>query len=469
MKTRRWKQIFIIVIILAFTTRIGPAMAAPTPAETLTSPITSWWQFDFVDQPSDVGSYAAIAFDPGSGVPWISYYDASITALKVAHFVRTGGNCGPNNSWSCETVDNSGNVGMAPSIAVHPNTGTPPLNTRRVGVTYYDAGVGALKYAEYTCFMGCSWEIITIRDESYMGAPSYGEYSSLKYNQNGKPLIAFYAYSQFLNDEVVHAHQVPSGGNCGVGSAAGLWQCDTVDSGDRVGQYPSLDYNDFLGVVYIAYYDGGNGDLKYAYYAGIGNCGAGNTWYCSTVDGTDGSNVGKSVSFHAPANATDKLQFAYYDGSHGTMKYASHKGAGGNCGPGNSFQCDTIATTGGGLYRAISLAVNSSNVPMIAYQSSGGVSWTYLKVAQPAASLGLAEGNCGPGLVKYWQCYSVDSASASKTVATYASIDISLLGWAMIGYSELDTASNTYDLKVAYQQKGIFMPMIRKDLVYQLR
>jgi hypothetical protein len=96
-----------------------------------------------------------------------------------------------------------------------------------------------------------------------MGAPSYGQYTSMKFDADGDPLIAFYAY------------------------------------------------------------DGSAGNLRYAYYARMGNCGTGNAWYCVTVDGTDGSDVGKFASVHAPEDADDVLQFAYYDATHEKLKYAA--------------------------------------------------------------------------------------------------------------------------------------------------
>jgi hypothetical protein len=462
MKTRIWIKMAIIILILALG--VDLVQASPIQAKANTISQAFWWLTDYVDQPSDVGAYASLAFDPGNGRPWISYYNASVTALRVAHFIGSGGNCGPSNRWLCETVDNSGSMGTFSSIDVFPNTGSPPLNTRRVGVAYFDAGIGALKFAEYTCIPSCSWKVVTIQDDDYIGAPSYGQYASLKYDLNGKPMIAFYMNSSLFNDEINFAYKVPSGGNCGLGSEAGLWQCDTVDSGVNLGQYASLDYNAAYGVAYIAYFDGSAGDLKYAYYAGMGNCGTGNAWYCVTVDGTDGSDVGRFVSVHAPANAFDKLQFAYYDASHGKLKYAIHVGTGGNCGPGNAFQCDFIGPVGGGLSKALSLAVGSSNTPIIGYLDSQGTGPDILKVAQPAYSLGLLYGNCGPeNPFSTWQCYTVDGGSPpDKEEAAFTSLDIDPNGLAMIAYTELDTLTNTHDLKIAYQRIPIFLPLIRK-------
>ncbi|MGQ9733304.1 MAG: hypothetical protein ACUVX8_18765 [Candidatus Zipacnadales bacterium] len=300
-----------------------------------------------------------------------------------------------------------------------------------------------------------------MQDADYPGAPTYGQYASLKYTADGKAQIAYYTSSSMFDDELHYAYPVVSGGNCGVGSAAGKWQCDTIDSGDQVGQYASLDltYSCPLEIPHIAYYDGGAGDLKLAYYAGMGYGGhcTHPYWYCQTVDGTDGTNVGRAVSIHAPANSMDTLRFAYYDWSHGTLKYAVDvSGSSGNCGAGNSFQCDTIEGIGGGPSKAISLAVDGSNVPIIAYRKPVGLLPPQLKVAQPAFSLG----NCGPGST--WQCATVDAGSAEEGEADYVSIALDPNDLAMIAYSAWSILLDTYDLKIAYQRIAIYLPIVIK-------
>jgi hypothetical protein len=216
--------------------------------------------------------------------------------------------------------------------------------------------------------------------------------------------------------------------------------------------------------VSIAYYDGSAHDLRYAYYAGMGNCGTGNTWYCVTVDGTDGSDVGKFASVHAPEDADDVLQFAYYDATHQKLKYAARvEGGGGNCGAG-AFQCDDIETIGTSPSSfGISLAVDNDHVPIIAYKRASEVGPSSLKVAQPADSLGLLYGNCGPTAPFFptWQCTAIDNGGAYQDEAAYASVALNPAGLAMIAYSELDTYAypNAYDLKVAYQRTMAFLPI----------
>jgi hypothetical protein len=466
MKTRVWFGTTIVGFIVILALGVGLVQASPKMELDSYIQANARWLLDYVDTDGDVGSHVSIAFDPGTATPWISYYDEDNTALKVAHYLGNGGNCGPENKWYCETVDNAYDVGTYSSIDVYPNTGTFPINTRRVGVAYYDATHGALKFAEYSCFMmTCEWDIVTIQDASGVLAPNYGRYTSIKYNGNGEPLIAFYV-SRVGDDDVDYAYQVDSGGNCGEGSAAGKWHCEKVDGGDQVGQFASLDYSPFAGAR-IAYYDGSAGDLKYAYFTGIGNCGDGNAWYCQTLDGT-GADVGKFVSVHAPISSEDKLQFAYYDATSGKLKYAKKvTGGSGNCGPGNGYQCDFIDNMGTALSQAgLSLVVDSENLPIIAYMHDQGT-WTNLKVAQQNASLGVLVGNCGPqpSLFYTWTCTEVDVGFSWEDEAEYVSIALNRNDAAMIAYSEyafspVPSPHSDYGLKIAYQRLMVFLPIV---------
>ena len=51
--------------------------------------------------------------------------------------------------------------------------------------------------------------------------------------------------------------------------AAGIWKTETVDSGDRVGEYSSIAI-DTSGNPHISYYDDSNGNLKYTTNSGSG-------------------------------------------------------------------------------------------------------------------------------------------------------------------------------------------------------
>ncbi len=212
------------------------------------------WQCDSIDPGPGAGEYISLDVN-SSNVPFISYYDLIAKVLKVASPVSVGGNCGPGNSWSCQVVDGAGDVGKYSSIAFPQG-----LSFFGPGVAYFDATNANLKFAERSCLpTPCHWNTFTIAGGA--GVVS-GTYTSLKYDANGVVHMG-YQVTTISSTNLWYAHSVVSGGNCGVAGAAGRWQCDMVDSGSGIGSYASL----ALGGTrpYIAYYDGGNGDLKLAF------------------------------------------------------------------------------------------------------------------------------------------------------------------------------------------------------------
>jgi hypothetical protein len=64
------------------------------------------WLYHTVDAENDRGRQSSIAVGP-NGEMFISYYDETNFTLRVAQYVRNGGNCGPDNSWRCEIVDDN--------------------------------------------------------------------------------------------------------------------------------------------------------------------------------------------------------------------------------------------------------------------------------------------------------------------------------------------------------------------------
>jgi hypothetical protein len=87
-----------------------------------TSAAMAPWFIDTVDSATNVGRHVSVAIDPSSGNTCISYYDAVNKDLRLARYVGSGGNCGPNDAWICETVDNSaGDVGQYNSTATCPS------------------------------------------------------------------------------------------------------------------------------------------------------------------------------------------------------------------------------------------------------------------------------------------------------------------------------------------------------------
>ena len=167
---------------------------------------------------------------------------------------------------------------------------------------------------------------------------------------------------------------------------------------------------------------------------------------------------------HAPQDSSDTLRVAYYDATHGKLKYAYARDDNlGNCGTGNSWQCNAIDNMGVGLsWASISLAVDDNNKPMIAYTDAHqDLAPLGLKVAEPA--YGMPYANCSGSILYDWYCGNLDNGNAYVDDGKFISLGIKPNGLAMVVYSEqeIDYPGN-YDLKFAYQLSWSFLPLTQK-------
>jgi len=412
-----------------------------------------WFNIE-VDTPGSVGQYTSMAINPSNDTTYISYYDATNKNLRLAmnRGFGSGGNCGPNNSWLCQTIDSGGDVGMYSSIDVNPTTGG-------IGIAYYDATNGRLKYVYGEICPTCSWSVDVIDTPLLFPTDNKGQYASLKYHSNGKPYIAYYFEKPGV-DALMLAYYVGSMGNCGVGSAAGKWKCDTIQTGEGVGQYASL-VLDGAGNRHIAYYDAANGDLWYATSGSGINCGpGGNTWLCYPV--SVANDVGKYASLYVDNGG--HFHIAYYDATTDELNYAVDVGSGGNCGILGSAQCETIDSMWTDSHpMGVSMAEDAAGYPIIAYQAKSGS----LNVAQPLTALGLSVGggNCGPeNPFSTWYCQTIKRHSPwiPYRQGDYVSIDLNQSGLATIAYNGFITALDG-NLAVAYQRFQVFQPLVLKN------
>jgi hypothetical protein len=441
MKTRYTFRWLLSVVLLILATGSGLArepqpLGGKDAAGANASPgATAPWYTETVDSGLGVGSHVSVAINQ-YGTTYISYYDSSNKNLMMAKYVGSGGNCGPDNDWSCLTLDSGADVGQYNSIAIDPTTNLPKI-------AYYDASEKALKLAKANGV----WSSTTIVS-SLSG--SIGRYASLKIDSTGAEHIAFY-YDYGPYSSLRYARYVGGGGNCGGGN----FKCDIIHTGVGVGQYASLAL-DGSGQPRIAYYDGDNGDLWYAQPGNPGNCGPGGTWGCRLVSST--SDVGQYASLDVDNNNIPHI--AYYDTTNGKLMYAVQMG-GGNCGFSGSWQCDEITITGSlPIARPVSLAVDKAGYPIIAYIDNY---WTGIDVrrfnwARPAAALGLQSGNCD--LNNAWQCESIDGSSTGA----YSAIAVNpSSGLATIAYNYSKSVFDPSELRVAYQRfHQVFLPLVEK-------
>jgi hypothetical protein len=466
-KTMKFHFSFSVVItLLALILITGGALALAQQVDktqivpdSVSSTAGNPWQIYYiqrdVEPPLLVGSYLSLAIRSYDDLPMISYYDQTHGNLMIAAPFGSG-NCGENDAWNCIVVDgNAVDVGSHTSIDVWVDS----EEIWKYGISYYDSTNHALKLYTVSYDNGqATGGDYTIRapDSEFV---TYGSYSSFKFTSTGEPHIVYYTSNAILDDSLWHAYPVESGGDCGEGDAAGLWECELVDSGNRVGQHISMDMS-YEDEIRIAYYDAGSGNLKYAYYAGIGNCGEGDQWQCNIIDGTDGSDVGLYTSIKAPRFMGDPFRIAYYDKTNGNLKFYASA-------PLNWIVIvDSMGTNLNDM--GISMDMDKGGYPVIAYQqvASDGAP-AALRIARPAEVYDEGKiGNCGeipPGnIYLYWQCDTLDNAGAYTDEANYVSLTVRSNGLAMIAYTEDDEFYNIRSLKIVYQYAQSFLPLMNK-------
>lgn len=127
------------------------------------------WSIQTVESEGDVGIYNSMAFDTNDK-PHISYLDVVNADLKYAKW--TG------SSWSIQTIDSEGKVGEWGSIAIDSNN--------YPHVAYNDYSNDNLKYAKWT---GSSWSIQTVDLEGKVGG---GGRKAIALDTNNNPHISYH-------------------------------------------------------------------------------------------------------------------------------------------------------------------------------------------------------------------------------------------------------------------------------------
>jgi hypothetical protein len=428
-------------------------LAEKTDVDMRSAASAPWFRIE-VDTPGDTGQYASVAYDPALRAIYVSYYDATNQALRIARDDRATSNCGPGEEWYCHTLDASGaDVGRYSSIAVRPAGGG-------MGIAYHDATNGHLKYLWFDNPHLWVYHVATI-DKGIPDISTTGLYTSLRYSADDTPYIAYYFDNPGGVDALMLTTAKLDAGNCGYDDRANDWQCDTIHSGEGVGQYASLAL-DRQGRPHITYYDAGNGDLWYATSVTGSNCGPGGSWTCYPITGSS-ADVGRYASLYV--DGSDRYHIAYYDATAKALMYAARVDTGGNCGVFESAQCDRIDAMGADYHPlGISIAEDANGYPVIAYQSEYGS----LRVARPVAALGLPAGggNCGPEMpLATWYCATIDRYGDWPFYRNgdFVSLTLSPSGLATIAYSGFITSEAGGNLAIARQRYQTVLPLVTRN------
>lgn len=326
----------------------------------------SGWTCQLVDDNGDVGRAAAIAFDP-SNAAWVSYRrDGTAFDLRVAHYVGSGGiGCGGSViAWTCEEVDLTGDVGEFTSIAMDP--------AGRPWVSYRDVTNGNLKVARYVGADGTGCNVASWTCTVVESSNDAGYHTGIAFSPSGQ---AWVVHKSIATDgDARLARHVGTGGT---GCASAAWTCTAVVESSDVNGYTSLAFSP-SGQAWVSYQDGAL-DYKLALYVGSGGTGCGGLgveWTCSNIDNT-GTHSGGSITFSPDGRAWA----AYRSDTQTSLLIARYVGTNGTgCGGSTAWTCTTVDNTGSSGSFA-SLAFDHSGVPWIAYaRYTGTTSW---KIARP--------------------------------------------------------------------------------------
>jgi hypothetical protein len=120
MRSRNVSGLMLSVMLLLLAGGSGPVRGVQPsePGEAIgasaSSVANATWVKMELDTAEDTGHHVSVAIDPILDGVYISYYDATAQHLRMAHYhpdLGSAGNCGPDDSWYCQTVDSGSDVG----------------------------------------------------------------------------------------------------------------------------------------------------------------------------------------------------------------------------------------------------------------------------------------------------------------------------------------------------------------------
>jgi RHS repeat-associated protein len=230
---------------------------------------TATWSCTAVDTTNDSGWFNSLAID-NSGTPWVSYVNATSGALRVAHYVTSGGSGCSSTAWTCTTIDSTVSADNGTSITID--------SANHPWISYVDDTSGYLRVAQYLGSGGnctsTAWKCTTVDNQN-----SAGWYSSIGTAPDGSIYVS---YGADTHSQVRLAHNVS-----GTGCTSTAWTCTTIESGDSLGENSSIGF-DPSGQPEVAYIDDSNYHLMLATKAVTTSTGCGVTgWNCTTIDSGD--------------------------------------------------------------------------------------------------------------------------------------------------------------------------------------
>jgi len=211
------------------------------------------------------------------------------------------------------------------SDAADTDTSVAVSGSGRIGIVYQTTG-GVLKYLYSDD--GSVWNSSTV------DTGGVGQYSSLKYAQDGTPVVAYYDQT---NRKVKLAYFTGT-----------VWVTSFIESAARNGEHAALGVSG--NSIHVSYFDANYGDLKYAYASSYSSA-------CSvtTVDADGITGQHTSIAVDGSGNP----HIAYRDFS-GALEYATKSGS-------NWSFVATPASVGAVSAVKTAIAIDASGQPIIGY------------------------------------------------------------------------------------------------------
>ena len=390
------------------------------------------WNCVTADDSADVGSDNSVAFD-GSGNAWISYYDLTAQALRVANYVGSGGSC-TSTAWNCVAVEDTANIeGNYSSIAFDPSGSA--------WVGYQGTNQTVLKVAKYVSSggTGCTssaWTCTTVDDP----ANSVGSYVSIAVDTFGNPQLSYYdSTAQILKS----AGYVGSGGNC----TSTAWNCSTVDDPtDNVGLHTDIAIRpSFNSDVLDMRISGSNHRFNVESYGlryVLAGCAGNISWSCTTLDNdTDHTGLYSSLAFDSSGAAW----VSYFDNTATALMVAKYVGTGGTgCGASGStaWTCTTVDNDTDNTGQYASLDFDTAGTAWTSYYQGyvdAGCSTVGECALMVAKYVGTGGTGCGASGSSAWTCTTVDDDT--DDTGQYSSLAFSPSGVPWISYHEINLGS----------------------------
>jgi len=225
--------------------------------------------------------------------PVITYFDND--ALKLAR--RQG------SDWEITTIATGHGAGFFHDLALD-DQGQPVI-------AYHHLGRQQLRLIH--------WIEGTMQDDLIDETPNSGEYVSLVLDENNQPqLCCWQAAGLAYFTRANNSEEGPAGAENETGPAWRLESVEAAQGHQGLGLYCQLTL-DGQGVPLVAYYDGHEGDIKFARRNPDGN------WSGTLVDDGGGPEGDAGGYIALALDQQDRVQIAFYDWSTQSLKFAFEK------------------------------------------------------------------------------------------------------------------------------------------------